>query len=210
MKPIIYKKTEAVVFDLGGVLFTNGKELAVPKIAEKLKKPHIIINNLLSENQEPAKSFRLGLLTSKEFWNKVLGILHINSPWQELNNLWLSSYILQSNVFEIIKKLKEKNYKLGIISNTTADRIDYLQEKYNFLIYFDAFVFSYQDRVLKPDPLAFRLVAQKIRILEFEQIVYVDDKIKNCIAASNLGFKTIHFKSSERLKSELAGFGVYI
>lgn len=68
--------------------------------------------------------------------------------------------------------------------------------------FFSAYAISYQTGYRKPDPAAYSALCDQFDN-NFDEIIMIDDRKENCIAAISLGWRAIHFRSVNELKSTL-------
>ncbi|OGJ15463.1 hypothetical protein A3K73_04315 [Candidatus Pacearchaeota archaeon RBG_13_36_9] len=108
---------------------------------------------------------------------------------------------------EIIKQLKLKGYKLGLLSDHSKEWIDYCSRKFNYSLLFDFVQYSFETKSCKTEINTFRKVLEKSGE-EAENCLFVDDNKKNIKVAESAGLKTIHFESPEQLKEELVSAGI--
>jgi HAD superfamily hydrolase (TIGR01509 family) len=108
---------------------------------------------------------------------------------------------------ELIQNLR-KNYKVVVLSNNIKERIDYLDEKYDLLRDFDAFVFSFKYGMTKRDINFFKKLLEIIKA-NVGECLFIDDKEECLETAKSLGMKTIFFKNIDNLIKELKSFGIY-
>jgi HAD superfamily hydrolase (TIGR01509 family) len=62
-------------------------------------------------------------------------------------------------------------------------------------------------KLVKPDPRIFALLLEKIG-RQAQECLLVDDSIANIETARQLGFRTIHFQSAEKLRAGLRVMGI--
>ena len=98
-------------------------------------------------------------------------------------------YILLPDVRDMLVKLREQNYRLGIISDTWPSTVQRL-EQYGIADLFDCQTYSYQLGVFKPDPQLYHDALKKLG-LPAQQCVFVDDLPGNLEAASKLGIHPV-------------------
>lgn len=103
-------------------------------------------------------------------------------------------------LFEFIKTLAT-NYKIGMLSNVNSNMLDdsFTPEQ---MALFDEVVLSYQLGTVKPDPLMYQTIANKLGVLP-EECVFVDDLEHYASAAGNLGMQYIHFTDTKQAIAEL-------
>lgn len=60
----------AVIFDLGGVYFTDGTDIAVERISKKYKIKKESAEKFLRTGSELGTLYRKGLISADEFWDR--------------------------------------------------------------------------------------------------------------------------------------------
>lgn len=199
---------KSVIFDLGGVYFTDGTKLAIEKISNKYNLPIESVRNALDVDTELGTAYRKGEITAEEFWNKVKKILGIEANNNDLNKIWVGSYELIKGTVEIIKRLKNSGIKLYFLSDNVKERVEHTQKKFNFLKDFIDGIFSYEVHSTKGEGInIFRLALSKTGENP-KNVFYVDDKEKYAETAKKLGMNAICFKSPKQLEEELKNLKV--
>ena len=102
-------------------------------------------------------------------------------------------------------KLKEKGYKLYILSNFHREAFLEIERKCEFEKYFDGKVVSYDVKLLKPEKEIYEELLKKYN-LNPEETLFIDDTLANTEGAEKLGISTIHLINKEKLKEELEKF----
>lgn len=74
---------------------------------------------------------------------------------------------------ELLKKLKEKGLKLGLITNTFSDEREYIRNC-PLYPYFDVALISYEQGICKPDPEMFCRMTEQLGV-KAEECLYVGD-----------------------------------
>lgn len=102
-----------------------------------------------------------------------------------------------------IKELKERGYRIYILSNWSKPAYDACQDKaLNFLSLVDGVVFSYKEFVIKPDKKIYDIICSRYDINPTEA-VFLDDNEDNIISAREFGLNAIQFQSYEQGRREL-------
>ncbi len=190
---------KAVVFDLGGVVFTNGFKRFVKYLMEEYSLDDKKILELL--DGELGTSYRLGKINKEDFWKKIFKELSIEADIDELEQEWISGYILIEETKQIILDLSKK-YKIYYLSDGTPTRAKLLQDKYNFLDLFEDGIISHQVGFKKPSPEIYQALLKKVNLLP-KEILFIDDKQSNLPPAQDLGIQTLLFITPEDLKEKL-------
>ena len=117
------------------------------------------------------------------------------------DNLSITLPVMKENL-EYIKQLKTKGYKIYLLSNITEESYNYINSIISINRDFDGGVYSYQEHLVKPDSKIYQVLINRFKLNKYESIFF-DDKIKNVIAASNIGIKSVVFKSIDDIKDNL-------
>ena len=106
-----------------------------------------------------------------------------------------------------VRSLKEKGYRLYILSNYSGDLFERTKEKMPFLPYMDGTLFSYTCHLTKPEPEIYQHLIQKFSLTP-DRCVFLDDTKANVEAAEQAGIHGIHFTGYEDGVSQLKKLGV--
>ncbi len=193
-----------IIFDLGGVLFTDGSNLFIQFLSKEYLLPVEDIKYVISG--EIGTAYREGKITRDEFWKKVLEKLPIKGDASLLEEQWINSYDLIDETKAIIQPLR-RHYSLFYLSDNVKERVDALNSKFQFLSLFDGGVFSHEVGVRKPDPRIYKAILEKAH-MKPEESVFIDDKESNLLPAKTLGIETILFTSPKQLRIDLERIGV--
>lgn len=93
--------------------------------------------------------------------------------------------------------------KLYYLSNMPAPYARTLEQKHNFLQWFDGGIFSGDVQHIKPEPAIYRLLQARYALAP-AQTLFIDDLPGNVEAARGLGWNGIHFESAPQLQAQLA------
>lgn len=101
-----------------------------------------------------------------------------------------------------IKKLKEKGYRIYILSNYARWTYKLTKKQLDFLKACDGALFSFEVNKIKPEAEIFHILTKRFDINP-KTAVFLDDNMDNIEAAKALGFSTIHFSSQKKAVEEL-------
>lgn len=202
-------KIKTVLFDIGGVLLTNGWDRA-----ERLRVfEHFGLDPADHEQRhEPANdAWEKGLITAEEFLARTVFF----QPRPFTSAEFLGQMKAQSRelpagqgAMGVLQLLRTKGgVRLAAISNEARELTGYRIEQFHLERYFDAFFVSCYLGLRKPDPRIFTLVLDVLQ-LQPEETVFVDDRTENCDSARNLGVHGIQFRGEAPLAAELARLDV--
>ena len=186
-----------IILDVGGILFDDSKR----NIGKILNTD----GNLICKNAY-GKGFKeclLGTKTVQEHINSLSNLSDYENIKYILDKDNLSKlYPLIEENFEYIKVLKERGYKLYLLTNITEDFYNYIDSLLNINTFFDGGVYSYQEHLIKPDPNIYKLLIDKFN-LKLEETIFFDDKGKNVIGANKIGIKSFLFNSIKDIENNL-------
>ena len=189
------KNIKVIIFDAYGTLFdvNSAAEKCKLKIGEKWKN----FSNYWRTTQLEYTWLRSLMKRHKDFWqvtedslDKSMHEYSIDvSMRDELLNLYkvLSTF---PEVKEVLNKLKEKNYKLAILSNGTPSLLNELVRSNNLNNIFND-VFSVEEvKTFKPDPKVYNIPIKKYQIQKNE-VAYLSANTWDVSAGGNYGFNPV-------------------
>ena len=194
---------KSIIFDLGGVYFTDGTSKAVKKVSQKYNLNSQEVLDFFGTKNNIGKLYRQGKLTSKQFWQEFEKQFRIKVDKDDLTKQWILCYKPIQGTANLIKKLRKNGLKTYFLSDNVKERSGFLEKKYNYLHDFDSGIFSHEVGVTKRDgDKIFMLVLQKTGNKPNEAI-FIDDKEAYVKTAKNLGINAIHFKNEKQLEREI-------
>ena len=189
------KNIKAIIFDAYGTLFDVNS--AAEKCKDKIGDKWEAFANYWRTTQLEYTWLRSLMKRHKNFWqvtedslDKSMKVFNIeNSMRNELLDLYkiLSPY---PEVPEVLKYLKEKKYKLSILSNGTPPLLNELVKSNNLENLFDD-VFSIEEvGIYKPDSKVYDLPIKKYKIQKNE-VTFLSANTWDVSGGGNYGFNSI-------------------
>ena len=195
---------KAIIFDLGGVLFTNGTAAFVKKIMTRYGQDETTVRDVLDGRL--GSLYRESKISREEFWREAKEALGLHEDTKELESEWVGSYTLIEGTKKIIKALA-KTYKVYFLSDNVRERVEQLEQKYHFLSLFSGGIFSHEVGVRKPDSRIYQMVLELAHI-DPNEAIYIDDKPDFLSPADALGITTFLFRTPEQLRQNLKMRGI--
>lgn len=189
-----------IVFDIGGTVFSKGKQAFMQILADKLGLEKKQVAKIIDGPDGAA--YRRNQITAKEYWQQMEKELRLPPNFGNLEKLWFEQYQPLHGMPELILELR-KNYKVAYLSNNTPERVAYLQNKFKLLDWFDGGLFSYEIGSIKSDGKLYASLLKKFPPFTPEETLLIDDRAENLITPATEGFLTIAFESAEQLKKAL-------
>ena len=128
----------------------------------------------------------------------------------EAINLFYTEYreqvFFESNIYDTLRRIKEKEYKIGVISNTCYydEVMKACFKKAGIYDLIDNYTFSYSLRIGKPNIQIFRTAIESMKVLPKETIMVGDNLKSDIKPALNLGMKAIWVNNkNKKISSEI-------
>lgn len=192
---------KAVIFDVGGVLISSEMKFVIEDIKTTLN-----LNTTTFEKpwNDLLPLLGTGKISEEEFWQKFLIQTHTPATFSTEESFFLREYLKRTHpheeVLTLVRKLKEKGYKLALLSDTIASHVT-ANERFGFYDDFPIKIFSNEVGFSKPGKEIFKLALEKLQTRP-EETIFIDDLEKNVIAAKDLGLIGMLYKDAPQLKKE--------
>jgi HAD superfamily hydrolase (TIGR01509 family) len=86
-------------------------------------------------------------------------------------------------------------------------RYGFIKNNFPEILIFDAYILSYLEGCIKPDPRIYKAALEKAEA-QADECLFIDDRGDNIDAANALGINTIHFIERVDLTAELCKFNL--
>ncbi len=189
------KNIKAIIFDAYGTLFdvNSAAEKCRNKIGDKWEN----FANYWRTTQLEYTWLRSLMGRHKDFWqitedslDKSMKVFEIEpSMKNELLDLYkvLSTF---PEVKEVLIKLKEKNYKLAILSNGTTDLLEKLVKSNNLDNIFDNIFSIEKVKIFKPSSKVYDIPIKKYKIKK-EEVAFLSSNSWDVSGGGNYGYSAI-------------------
>ncbi|MCH9608927.1 MAG: Phosphoglycolate phosphatase [Chlamydiales bacterium] len=179
--------TKAVVFDYGGVIVEYDGKPLISFIMETFEVEEKEAISLLINRKLPSSNL------PKEFEEKFHEA--IRKGTHEIPGM-----------LNLVSYLKEEGYLVPLLSNITQGAAKHI-DKMGYYDHFDSLFLSFEMGCEKPDPEIYALFLDQIPFAP-EEIIFIDDREENVIAARAFGIDAIHFTNISQLTKELVSRGL--
>ncbi len=201
------KNIKAIIFDAYGTLFDVNS--AAKKCKNKIGEKWESFANYWRTTQLEYTWLRSLMGRHQDFWkvteqslDKSMKVFRVaESMRNELLDLYkvLSTF---PEVKETLKKLKEKKYKLAILSNGTPSLLKELVSNNNLESIFDDVLSIEEVKIYKPHPNVYNIPIKKYQI-EKNQFVYLSSNTWDVSAAGNFGFNAVWVNRNKNIFDNL-------
>lgn len=195
---------KSIIFDIGNVLL-QFKPLDYLKVIFNDDKIETLVYKEVFQSEEWIHLDR-GILTQ----DQAIKAISQRNPNYEVHikkcmDNWIDLLTPIEGTVQIVNELKEKGYKLYLLSNFHSLAFEKICSKYDFFKCFDGGVISYKENLIKPETKIYTKLLDTYG-LKAKECLFIDDTLVNTLAADRLGFNTIHFENYETLKEDLHKF----
>jgi HAD superfamily hydrolase (TIGR01509 family) len=185
---------KAVVFDFFGVftvdLFDNFLDRSMPGWRVK----EAFFYGL-------SRQVDTGAISLGQFYEKVHDATGVDA--RQVGPMVRDGFALNKGLVDYIRAEIKPKYKVGLLSNSSFEFIEPILDDYKLKDLFDAVTVSSVVGHAKPDREIYEAAAKKLQV-EFDQMVFIDDREPYAAAAANLGIHAIVYRNLDQLKRSLA------
>ena len=201
MKPV-----EAVVFDVGRVLFDWRLGHLMERVVEDETERDFVLEHVITEawHFQHDAGRPLAEMVSERI-AEYPGHAHAIRAYAERFNETIPGPVPGS--LEIVAELDRAGIPLFAITNFGAEFWDGFAPLQPVFDRFRDIVVSGKERLVKPDPAIYDLATRRFGYAA-GTMLFIDDNAANIAAAGALGWHTHHFIDAERLRTDLTERGL--
>lgn len=192
-----------IVFDLGGVLLKFNPQNFLNHLGYNEEESNILIQMIWASD-----TWYRGDRGDFSYEEVIDRICSDNPQYSDKIRYILenkdNSYILSENVkmVEYLRELKDRGYKIYILSNVNLVDLKYISETFEFIKDADGGVYSTEIHYAKPEKECYEVLFKKYNIKENES-VFIDDRQDNIDMANSLGINCILCDNFENVKNRV-------
>jgi putative hydrolase of the HAD superfamily len=202
---LMNKPVRNIVFDLGNVIINIDPDLTLHKFR------YLGVTNFdemytIMRQSDVFDRLDTGKISIPEFRSAIREHAKIDLTDKQIDDAWCAMLLdFPEENAELLRKLRNKGYKLYLLSNTNELHIDYYTEYLNqqrrgdlLSVLFDRSFYSHQIGHRKPRREAFEHVL-KSECLKPAETLFIDDLEHNVIGARQAGIQAYHHPKGDRL-----------
>jgi len=200
---------DAILFDVGGVLLTNGWDHA--ERAAIAAQFHLDRAELEMHHTKAFEPWERGELTLDEYLDAVVFYKPRDFSREDFfAAICAQSKLLQDGALCILKEIAASDtYVVGALNNEARETHEYRMKQFGLREYLKFTFTSCYLALRKPDPNIYRH-ALGILGVSPERVLFIDDRLENVAAAAAVGMKALRFAGANALRSDLEGLGVLV
>lgn len=198
---------DVILFDVGGVLLTNGWD--VHERAAAVKQFGLDSAELERRHAEMAGAWERGEIDRKQYLDATVFYEPRSFSHEEFFDFMLGqSKILPDGALEILKEISEGNrYFLGALNNEARETNEFRFGKFELRRYLKVAFSSCYMGLRKPDPAIFEKALDILGSTP-QRTLFIDDRPENAAAAVTAGMKAMRFTGAGALRLEMEKLGV--
>ena len=209
-------RVSACVFDFGGVMTMATMPEKVRAIVECLGVDWSVITDGYAKYRRQLDG---NFISFDDMYDLIFADNDIElgeADKEELIEADISSFHpCNDETLALMRTLKERGYKIGILTNMPTAFVPSFKKYYkDFIALADAMVISGEEKMYKPQRRIYRLMTKRLNV-EPGEICFFDDVEANCESARSCGWKAIRFtdvvqamREFEELVARDQGLGV--
>lgn len=191
---------KAILFDFDGVLTTDatGSKSICNYIC---KNTGIDLERFKEEYYKYNDDLLYGKLQHEDIWDELCKGLNTQIDINILFDSFINTPI-DGKMMRYVEQLKEKNYKIGMVTDNKKDRIDQISQYYGWDKVFDTISISAEVGFGKDYTTIFEKTIKCLKV-KASECVFIDNQEKNLIIPEKMGMSVIYFNHDERNYEEL-------
>lgn len=197
----------AVISDLGRVVLWFDNNIFLRKLAVRAGKPFDKVKAAVHGDLELIRRFDSGVVTPAAFRTRVLEIVGADIPYGEFYGIYNDIFTPNTAAIDVLARVKAAGFKVLLLSNTDPERFGFVRRRFPEIGLFDAFVLSYELRLLKPDSAIYGAAARAAGCAPGE-CVFIDDMEENVKGAVEAGLHGVLYRPETDLEAELVRIGL--
>lgn len=115
---------------------------------------------------------------------------------------WKGLMVEKRDTVQFLDEVKQQGFKVYLLSNIGEDSYRYCVENFSFFDNIDGGVYSYQEKLIKPEERLYECLLNKYQLLPGE-CIFIDDSTKNVLQARIMGIHAIVFNDFKQVKDDV-------
>lgn len=199
-------EVNTLLFDMGGVLLTNGWDRAARRKA--VEKFRLDWEEFEDRHELVLHGFEIGEVTLAEYLQRTVFYRERPFTREEFKDfIFEQSQALPESLDFLRELAKPRRFLIAALNNESLEINEYRIARFDLKDYFSAFFSSCYLGIRKPDAGIYEL-AISITQRAPQECVFIDDRELNLECARELGMHAIQFHSPAQLREDLAKLGI--
>lgn len=197
---------ELVLFDIGGVLGSNGWDRE--QRTQAIERFHLDLEDFQYRHEEVAGALEAGMITLDEYLNVTVFCEQRDFSREDFKAFMFAQSVPWPESIAVAQELASHGgVEMATLNNESAELNEYRISHFGLREIFPTFFTSCWLGVRKPTLAIYQ------RVLGMTQAnpattLFVDDRVQNLTPAAGLGMKTVHFRDAGQLRADLRTHGL--
>lgn len=177
-----------IIFDIGNVILNFNLNEVLEKFTSNKEDQQFILDNIINSPEWLGNALIDTGYISRDNAIKIVQDRtnhHKDKLIFDFWNTYNNFAKVDIRVLDLIKKLKDNNYKIYLLSNINPYTYDFV-EKSGLFSLVDGYVLSYKEHKVKPFISIYKTLFERYNLIPSESI-FIDDNEKNIITGVSLG-----------------------
>jgi len=198
---------DVILFDVGGVLLTNGWDHRERKAA--VEHFHLNAQELETKHAEVMAPWERGEIDRNQYLDAAVFYEPRSFTRDEFFDFILAqSQLLPDGALGILKEIAETSHCLvGALNNEARETNEFRFGKFELRRYFKVALSSCYVGLRKPEAAMYRRALDIVGSAPYRTL-FIDDREENVAGAAAAGMKTIRFTGAQSLEGKLKELGV--
>lgn len=197
---------DVILFDVGGVLLTNGWDRA--ERARAVEHFQLDAQQLEARHLEVVDAWERGEIDRNQYLDTIVFYEPRSFSRDQFFDFVLSqSQLLPDGALPVLAEICEANrVLLGALNNEARETNEFRFGKFELRRYLKVALSSCYLGMRKPEPAIYRRALDILGSRPYRTL-FIDDREENVAGAKAAGMKAVRFTGAEALRSELAAMG---
>ena len=195
----------AIICDIGEVLLSTADSNGHKKWRDRLGLKEEELYSAISKAGGMiglTSAATLGKVSVRELWQHVSRLYGLDDEQlRELQHDFWSFGHFNTELAQFLKSLRPR-YKTATLSNAWLDAREAVNRKYRLHDFVDLMIFSAEEGYAKPDARLYQIALTRLGVRS-EEVVFLDDAVRNVDAARLLGMRAIQFRNAAQAIAEM-------
>jgi len=196
---------ELVLFDIGGVLGSNGWDHE--QRAAAVDQFHLDAEDFQYRHEETVGAFESGQISLDEYLDLTALCDSPSFSREEFKSFMFAQSKPWPESIAVARALAATGVRMATLNNESAELNEHRIETFGLCDIFPTFFSSCWLGVRKPTLAIYQRVLGMTQA-DPTRTLFVDDRMQNLTPAAGLGMRTIQFRGAEQLRGELKKVGV--
>jgi putative hydrolase of the HAD superfamily len=181
----------AVLVDLGGVLLHTDWDAVAAESERALGlSPQELLAGVYGSSDQ---TVLVGRVPEEAWWEEVRARLGVGR--ERIEAIFMRHERCDDEFAGFLASLRG-SIRLGVVSNAWPSLCERARERWRLASLFETMVFSCEVAIAKPDERIYRIACARLDV-QPEEVLFIDDDVKNVEAAAALGMHALRFEGVE-------------